>query len=136
MRLGVGVATLSSNGSLLTGDVLVGSARMASSGRTNLNTLAEGIQRYRAAGGKRAIATNISVDLSGPTEPCPDDGPFHLRCAPDEAARRLRRLRDLGFDDAVLVLKSGSEANLAAARAAEIARSGVRRPRWWWSAAA
>jgi len=90
---------------------------IASAGRTNLNTLTEGIQRYRAAGGKRAIATNISVDLTGPTEPCPDDGPFHLRCAPEEAARRLRRLRDLGFDDAVLVLRNGSEANLAAARA-------------------
>jgi hypothetical protein len=33
------------------------------------------------------------------------------------AAQRLRRLRDLGFDDAVLVQKSGSEVNLAAARA-------------------
>jgi alkanesulfonate monooxygenase SsuD/methylene tetrahydromethanopterin reductase-like flavin-dependent oxidoreductase (luciferase family) len=49
---------------------------IASAGRTNLNTLTEGIQRYRAAGGKRAIATNISVDLTGPTEPCPDDGPL------------------------------------------------------------
>jgi len=57
------------------------------------------------------------VDPTGPTEPCPDDGPFHLRCAPDVAAQRLRRLRDLGFDDAVLVLKGASEANLAAARA-------------------
>jgi alkanesulfonate monooxygenase SsuD/methylene tetrahydromethanopterin reductase-like flavin-dependent oxidoreductase (luciferase family) len=90
---------------------------IASAGRTNLNTLTEGIQRYRAAGGKRAIATNISVDLASPTEPCPDDGPFHRRCVPDVAAQRLRRLRDLGFDDAVLVLKSASEANLAAARA-------------------
>jgi hypothetical protein len=90
---------------------------IASAGRTNLNTLTEGIKRYRAAGGKRAIATNISVDLTGPTEPCPDDGPFHLRCAPDVAAQRLGRLRDLGFDDAVLVLKGASEANLAAARA-------------------
>ena len=61
--------------------------------------------------------TNIAVDLTSPPEPCPDDGPFHLRCAPDVAAQRLRRLRDLGFDDAVLVVKSGSEANLAAARA-------------------
>jgi alkanesulfonate monooxygenase SsuD/methylene tetrahydromethanopterin reductase-like flavin-dependent oxidoreductase (luciferase family) len=91
---------------------------IASAGRTTFNTLAEGIQRYRAAGGKRAIATNISVDLTGSSEePCPDDGPFHLRCAPDVAAQRLRRLRDLGFDDAVLVLKGASEAHLAAARA-------------------
>jgi alkanesulfonate monooxygenase SsuD/methylene tetrahydromethanopterin reductase-like flavin-dependent oxidoreductase (luciferase family) len=90
---------------------------IASAGRTSLDTFSEGIERYRAAGGKRAIVTNISVDLTGPTEPCPDDGPFHLRCAPDVAAQRLRRLRELGFDDAVLVLKSASQANLAAARA-------------------
>lgn len=109
MRLGVGVATINPDGSPLTGDVLVGSAR---------NTLAEGIPRYRAAGGKRAVTTNISVDLTGSSEEaCPDDGPFHLRCAPAVAARRLRRLRDLGFDDAVLVLKGASEAHPAAARA-------------------
>jgi len=90
---------------------------IASAGRTNLNTLTEGIRRYRAAGGKRAIVTNIAVDLSSPTEACPDDRPFHLRCAPDAAAQRLRKLRDLGFDDAVLVLKGTSEASLAAARA-------------------
>jgi alkanesulfonate monooxygenase SsuD/methylene tetrahydromethanopterin reductase-like flavin-dependent oxidoreductase (luciferase family) len=90
---------------------------IASAGRTNLDTLTEGIRRYRAAGGKRAIVTNIAVDLSSPTEPCPDDRPFHLRCAPDAAAQRLRKLRDLGFDDAVLVLKGTSEASLAAARA-------------------
>ncbi|MGH7385512.1 MAG: LLM class flavin-dependent oxidoreductase [Candidatus Rokuibacteriota bacterium] len=90
---------------------------IASAGRTNLNTLTEGIGRYRAAGGKRAIATNIAVDLAAPTEACPDDGPFHLRCAPEAAARRLRTLQDLGFDDAVLVLKGASEAGLAAARA-------------------
>ena len=131
MRLGVGVATLSPDGSPLTGEALVGSARtaerlgfdslwffdamsrgwpaalggpavligswggkhwipraaqefdgwIASAGRTNLNTLTEGIRRYRAAGGKRAIVTNIAVDLSSPTELCPDDRPFHLRCA-------------------------------------------------------
>jgi alkanesulfonate monooxygenase SsuD/methylene tetrahydromethanopterin reductase-like flavin-dependent oxidoreductase (luciferase family) len=90
---------------------------IASAGKTSLNTLREGIRRYRAAGGKRAIVTNISVDLSGPTEPCSDDGPFHLRAAPDVAAGRLRKLEDLGFDDAVLVLRSASEASLAAARA-------------------
>jgi alkanesulfonate monooxygenase SsuD/methylene tetrahydromethanopterin reductase-like flavin-dependent oxidoreductase (luciferase family) len=90
---------------------------IASAGRTDLNTLTAGIRRYRAAGGKRAIVTNIAVDLSAPTEACPDDGPFHLRCDPGTAAQRLRTLRDLGFDDAVLVVKGGSEANLAAARA-------------------
>ena len=40
-----------------------------------------------------------------------------LRCAPDAAARRLQQVRDLGFDDAILVLKTPTEAGLAAARA-------------------
>ena len=90
---------------------------IGSAGKTTLRTLSEGIRRYRDAGGKRAIATTIVVDLEAPTEPCPDDGPFHLRCAPAAAAERLRRLADLGFDDAVLVPRSNSEADLAAARA-------------------
>jgi alkanesulfonate monooxygenase SsuD/methylene tetrahydromethanopterin reductase-like flavin-dependent oxidoreductase (luciferase family) len=90
---------------------------IASGGRTSLRALTEGITRYRAAGGKRAVATNIAVDLAAPTEACDDDAPFHLRCAPGAAAERLRRLRDLGFDDAVLVLKAPTEGNLAAVRA-------------------
>jgi alkanesulfonate monooxygenase SsuD/methylene tetrahydromethanopterin reductase-like flavin-dependent oxidoreductase (luciferase family) len=90
---------------------------IASGAKTSLQALAEGIGRYRAAGGKRAIVTNIAVDLSAPTEPLPDSAPFHLRCAPDAAARRLQQVRDLGFDDAILVLKTPTEAGLAAARA-------------------
>jgi alkanesulfonate monooxygenase SsuD/methylene tetrahydromethanopterin reductase-like flavin-dependent oxidoreductase (luciferase family) len=90
---------------------------IASGAKTSLQALSEGIGRYRAAGGKRAIVTNIAVDLSAPTEPLPDTAPFHLRCAPDAAARRLQQVRDLGFDDAVLVLKTPTEAGLAAARA-------------------
>ena len=34
----------------------------------------------------------------------PDDGPFHLRCSPEEARHRLERIVDLGYDDAVFVL--------------------------------
>jgi alkanesulfonate monooxygenase SsuD/methylene tetrahydromethanopterin reductase-like flavin-dependent oxidoreductase (luciferase family) len=90
---------------------------IASAAKTSLHTLTEGIARFRAAGGKRAIVTNIATDLSASTEPLDDKAPFHLRCAPDAAARRLQQLRDLGFDDAVLVLKTPTEANLAAARA-------------------
>ena len=90
---------------------------IASGAKTSLNALVDGIKRYRTAGGKRAVVTNIAVDLSVPTGPRDDDGPFDLRCAPAAAAERLRQLRDLGFDDAVLVMKSPTEANLAAARA-------------------
>jgi alkanesulfonate monooxygenase SsuD/methylene tetrahydromethanopterin reductase-like flavin-dependent oxidoreductase (luciferase family) len=90
---------------------------IASAAKTSLRALTEGIGRFRAAGGKRAIVTNIAVDLGAPTAPLADDAPFHLRCAPDAAARRLQELRDLGFDDAVLVQRPATEAKLAAARA-------------------
>jgi alkanesulfonate monooxygenase SsuD/methylene tetrahydromethanopterin reductase-like flavin-dependent oxidoreductase (luciferase family) len=90
---------------------------IASGAKTSLNTLLDGITRYRAAGGKRAIVTNIAVDLTAATGPRDDDGPFHLCCTPPAATERLQRLRDLGFDDAVLVVKAPTEANLAAARA-------------------
>lgn len=90
---------------------------IASGAMTNFNTLAEGIQHYRAAGGKRAIVTNIVVDLEAPTTEMEDHMPFHLRCAPQEAAARLQRLRDLGFDDAIVVQRSQTPAQLAALRA-------------------
>lgn len=90
---------------------------IASGAKTSFGVLAEGIRRYREAGGTRAIVTNIAVDLGQPTTPLPDDAPFHLRCAPDAAAERLRRLADLGFDDAILVKRTQTEADLAALRA-------------------
>src|SRR5262249_34534177 len=70
---------------------------IASGAKTSFAVLGDGIQRFRAAGGKRAIVTNIAVDLTVPTTPLDDNSPFHLRCAPDAAAERLRRLVDLGF---------------------------------------
>ena len=63
------------------------------------------------------VVTNIAVDLTAPTTPLADDAPFHLCCAPAAASERLQRLRDLGFDDAVLLVKTPTEANLVAARA-------------------
>lgn len=89
---------------------------IASAAKTSFNALAEGIQRYRAAGGARAIVTNIAVDLSQPTTTLADDASFHLRCAPQAAAERLRRLADLGFDDAILVKHTHTESDLAAMR--------------------
>jgi alkanesulfonate monooxygenase SsuD/methylene tetrahydromethanopterin reductase-like flavin-dependent oxidoreductase (luciferase family) len=90
---------------------------IASAAKTSFATLADGIARFREAGGKRAIATNIVADLEEPTAALDDRAPFHLRCAPAEAAGRLRRLADLGFDDAILVPRRASEAHLAALRA-------------------
>jgi alkanesulfonate monooxygenase SsuD/methylene tetrahydromethanopterin reductase-like flavin-dependent oxidoreductase (luciferase family) len=76
---------------------------MSSAGRTNLKTVAEAIQRYRDLGGKRAMVSTCAVDLTAPTLPLADDEPFHLRCDPTEATRRLQRLVDLGYDDILLV---------------------------------
>lgn len=90
---------------------------IASAARTSFATLADGIRRFRAAGGRRAIATNIAVDLDEPTAALADDAPFHLRCGPADAAERLRRLADLGFDDAVLVPRAATQGHLAALRA-------------------
>jgi alkanesulfonate monooxygenase SsuD/methylene tetrahydromethanopterin reductase-like flavin-dependent oxidoreductase (luciferase family) len=89
---------------------------IASAAMTNFNTLADGIKRYRAAGGKRAIVTNIVVDLEAATTDLDDHAPFHLRCAPDAAAERLQRLADLGYDDAVLVQRSQTEQGLRCMR--------------------
>jgi hypothetical protein len=63
----------------------------------------EAIKRYRDLGGKRAIISSCMIDLTAPTTPMGDDDPFHLRCDPKEAADRLRRVAELGFDDVLLV---------------------------------
>jgi len=73
---------------------------MASGFNTSLNTLREGIRRYREAGGRgRTLVATVNVNLSAPSEPLDPDGRFHLNCPPDEARDRLARLAELGFDD-------------------------------------
>jgi alkanesulfonate monooxygenase SsuD/methylene tetrahydromethanopterin reductase-like flavin-dependent oxidoreductase (luciferase family) len=76
---------------------------MCSAGRTNLETMAEAIKRYRALGGTRAMVSTCPLDLSAPTQRMGDDDPFNLMCDPKEAGRRLERLAALGFDDVLLV---------------------------------
>src|SRR5438034_763467 len=90
---------------------------IGSGARSSVAALRDGIKRFREAGGTRAIATNIPVDLEAPTAPMPDEGQFHLRCDTKAAAERLRMLADLGFDDAVLVTRRYADADLAALRA-------------------
>ena len=76
---------------------------ICSAGRTSLNIMKEGLARYRDLGGERAIVATIFTDLEEPTKELDPDGPFNLKCAPDEAARRLQLLADLGFDDALIM---------------------------------
>lgn len=89
---------------------------IASGHFTDIETMGEGIRRFRELGGKRAVAANIRVDLTAPTTDLAGEQGFHLKCAPEDAAERLKRLADLGFDDVVLVVEDASEANLAAIR--------------------
>ena len=86
---------------------------IGSAAKTSLASLRRGVARFREAGGRRAIVTNIAVDLDAGAPPPAEDEPFHLRCGPDEAAERLALLAELGFDDAVLVPADHSDATLA-----------------------
>ena len=90
---------------------------IGSGARSSVASLRGGIKRFREAGGRRAIATNIPVDLQAETGPMPDDGQFHLRCDARTAGERLRWLADLGFDDAVLVTRRYGDDDFAALRA-------------------
>ena len=97
---------------------------MTSGGRTNLKNLGEGIRRYRDAGGKRAMVATILCDLSMPEGDLPEDSPelhgdlnaigrryspengFTLLCGPKSASKRLHQLAELGYDDALLVMRT------------------------------
>jgi len=79
---------------------------VGSGARSSCGALREGIKRFRDLGGRRAVVTNVRVDLDAAT-PSPDgpDDPFDLRCPPSVARERLGALVALGFDDVVLVPK-------------------------------
>ena len=77
---------------------------VGSGARSSCRALREGITRFRDLGGKRAIVTNVRVDLEAATaSPDGPDDPFDLRCPPAIARARLQELVSLGYDDVVLV---------------------------------
>ncbi len=90
---------------------------IASARFTNIATLKEGLARFRGEGGGRAIATNIPVDLTADGAALSDDDHLDLRCGPGQAAERLAKLADIGFDDAVVTISTLSEEHLTAVRA-------------------
>jgi alkanesulfonate monooxygenase SsuD/methylene tetrahydromethanopterin reductase-like flavin-dependent oxidoreductase (luciferase family) len=72
---------------------------MASGLNSSYNVLAEGIKRYRAAGGTgRTLVATVNVNLRAPSAPFDPDASFNLNCPPAEAAERLAKVADLGFD--------------------------------------
>ena len=72
--------------------------------RSSWRALREGIARFRDLGGKRAIVTNVRVDLdSAAASPDGPEDPCDLKGTPEIARERLHRLREWGYDDIVLV---------------------------------
>jgi alkanesulfonate monooxygenase SsuD/methylene tetrahydromethanopterin reductase-like flavin-dependent oxidoreductase (luciferase family) len=86
---------------------------IGSGARSSWGALREGIKRFRDLGGKRAVVTNVRVQL-GAAVPSPDgpDDPCDLKCPRDVARERLHRLREWGFDDIVLVPAAHETAHL------------------------
>jgi alkanesulfonate monooxygenase SsuD/methylene tetrahydromethanopterin reductase-like flavin-dependent oxidoreductase (luciferase family) len=83
------------------------------SGRTTFRAMKEGIRRYRDAGGRRAMVVTVDIDLKAPHSRFSEEDRFSLHCDPAEAAERLQRLADLGFDDVGLVRYDHTEADLS-----------------------
>jgi alkanesulfonate monooxygenase SsuD/methylene tetrahydromethanopterin reductase-like flavin-dependent oxidoreductase (luciferase family) len=77
---------------------------VASGARSSWRLIREGIARFRDLGGTRAVLTNVAVrlDAAEPSSTGPDD-PFDLVCPRAVAVERLQHVRELGFDDVVLV---------------------------------
>jgi len=76
---------------------------IGSGARSSWRALREGIARFRDLGGKRAIVTNVRVDLDSPASPDGPEDPCDLKGTPEIARERLHRLREWGYDDIVLV---------------------------------
>lgn len=67
-----------------------------------------GLDMFRKAGGKRAILANIFTDLRPDPPRVPAHAKVTLICGKAEARERLRRIADLGFDDALLIVPMGA----------------------------
>jgi alkanesulfonate monooxygenase SsuD/methylene tetrahydromethanopterin reductase-like flavin-dependent oxidoreductase (luciferase family) len=87
---------------------------IASGMHTSWAELAAGLKMFRAAGGKRALLANIFTDFRDPPAdlPIPHVPKISLRCSVREAKDRLKRLEDLGVDDALLVVPPDDPAQL------------------------
>jgi alkanesulfonate monooxygenase SsuD/methylene tetrahydromethanopterin reductase-like flavin-dependent oxidoreductase (luciferase family) len=78
---------------------------IASGIHTSWEDLAIGVKMYRQAGGSRVVLANIFTEFrdAAPQLPMHHVPKISLFCAPREAQDRLKRMADLGVDDALLV---------------------------------
>ena len=90
---------------------------VGSGARSNWGLLREGIKRFRDLGGRRAVVTNVVEHLGQPQSPDGPDDPCDLKCSRETARERLHRLRELGFDDIVIVPRSHEAEHLQELRA-------------------
>jgi len=80
--------------------------------------LEAGIKFYRDAGGKRAVLSNVIVDLTGNAEDMPLGGKASVMLTGGEAAarKRLQWIRDVGFDDVLCMTRTDDLDDLARLR--------------------
>ena len=80
--------------------------------------LEAGIKFYRDAGGKRAVLSNVIIDLHGNAADMPLGGNASVMLTGGEAEARekLRRIRDVGFDDVLCMANPDSLDDLARLR--------------------
>lgn len=91
---------------------------IGSGARSSWRLIREGIARFRGFGGRRAVLTNVHVNLGAerPSAAGPDD-PFDLVGPRAVVEERIRHVRALGFDDLVLVAARHDTEHLLALRA-------------------
>jgi alkanesulfonate monooxygenase SsuD/methylene tetrahydromethanopterin reductase-like flavin-dependent oxidoreductase (luciferase family) len=71
--------------------------------------LEAGMRIYRDAGGGNAVLANVAIDLAQRPESASlaEVAQVSLICPPGEARRRLKRIKELGFDEILLVSHAG-----------------------------
>ncbi len=79
--------------------------------------LEAGVKFYRDAGGKRAVLSNVIVELQGDVANMPLAGRATMQItSADEALDRLRRIRAVGFDDVLCMVRPEGLDDLARLR--------------------
>ena len=89
------------------------------SGRySSWDDLEYGMKIYRDAGGTNAVLANVAIDLADRPGSAEVAAGAHcsLICPPDEARKRLKRLKDMGFDEVLLISHSYAVEDLETAR--------------------